>query len=303
MIPAESPPAFLKFEHLGVRFGQNQILEDICATVPRGGSTVLTGPNGAGKTTLLLCLVGAVPYSGRICLAAGKNGAPPRIGYVPQQLRTDSGLPLLVGEFLALDCQRRPLWLGVRPEARVRSLEMLSLVQAGHLARRRIGELSGGELRRVLLAAALAGEPDLLLLDEPAGGVDMRGERLFWEVLNTARIARNFTQLMVSHNLPLAAHHATHIICLNKSVCAQGAPRATLTAATLLRLFGAPIHLYPDQCDVADPACPQCGALDGPDHPPSDRPCPRACNGCSPHAAQGDAGATQAHAAGERPYA
>lgn len=122
----------------------------------------------------------------------------------------------------------------------------------------------------MLLAAALGHEPELLVLDEPEAGVDFQGERLFWEVLDTARREYGFTQLMVSHNLPLAAHYATHVICLNKCVRAEGPPRTTLTAATLLNLFGVPIHLYPDQCDGADPACPQCGALHGPDHLPSD---------------------------------
>ena len=94
---------------------------------------------------------------------------------------------------------------------------------------------------------------------------------------------------MVSHNLPLAAHYATHVICLNKCVRAEGPPRTTLTAATLLNLFGVPIHLYPDQCDGADPACPQCGALHGPDHLPSDPGqrlnvlAPLPCRGCALH--------------------
>ncbi|MGE9984408.1 metal ABC transporter ATP-binding protein [Desulfovibrio sp. SGI.169] len=259
------------FERLRVRRGCNVILDDICATVPHGGNTVLVGPNGAGKTTLLLCLIGEIGYTGRI-LSKGGSGAPrPRLGYVPQQLQMDGGLPLLVSEFLSLERQRRPLWLGLKAAARARARHLLELVRVEHLENRRMGDLSGGELRRVLLAAALGREPELLVLDEPEAGVDFQGERLFWEVLDTARRAYGFTQLMVSHNLPLAAHYATHVICLNKSVRAQGPPRNTLTAANLLNTFGVPIHLYPDQCGGEDPACPQCGAWYGPDHPPSDQ--------------------------------
>lgn len=154
--------------------------------------------------------------------------------------------------------QRSPLWLGLRRTERARAGRLLELVRAGHLADRRLGDLSGGELRRVLLAAALAREPELLVLDEPAAGVDVPGERLLWEVLDATRREQGFTQLMVSHNLPLAAHYATHVICLDKRVFAQGPPRSTLTSATLLHLFGVPIHLYPDQCGVGDPPCPQC---------------------------------------------
>lgn len=282
------------FEHLRVRRGCNVILDDICATVPHGGNTVLVGPNGAGKTTLLHCLIGEISYAGRILLKS-RNGAPrPRLGYVPQQLQIDAGLPLLVSEFLSLERQRRPLWLGLKAEARVRARQLLELVRAEQLENRRMGDLSGGELRRVLLAAALGHEPELLVLDEPEAGVDFQGERRFWEVLDTARRAYGFTQLMVSHNLPLAAHYATHVICLNKTVRAQGTPRNTLTAANLLDIFGVPIHLYPDQCGGADPACPQCGAWYGPDHlPPNQAPAsispqanslkPLPCQDCALH--------------------
>ncbi|MEG6503072.1 metal ABC transporter ATP-binding protein, partial [Desulfovibrio sp. 1214_IL3152] len=96
-------------------------------------------------------------------------------------------------------------------------------------------------------------------------GVDVQGERLFWEVLDEARRQQGFTQLMVSHNLSLAAHYATHIICLNKRVCAEGAPHEALGASVLTQLFGMPIHLYPDQCAPDDPSCPQCGAVCAPE--------------------------------------
>ena len=76
---------------------------------------------------------------------------------------------------------------------------------------------------------------------------------------------QGFTQIIVSHNLSLAAHYATHVICLNKKVCAEGAPHEALNASILMQLFGVPIHLYPDQCDSADPACPQCGAVCAPE--------------------------------------
>lgn len=267
MTGAENFSPAVVFEHLSVRRGRRRILEDVCASVPRGGNTVLIGPNGAGKTTLLLCLIGQVPYDGRIATHCG-GAARPRLGYVPQQLQMDGGLPLLVREFLALERQRRPLWLGLKKSVRVQARGLLALVRAEHLENRRLGDLSGGELRRVLLASALGHEPELLVLDEPEAGVDFQGERLFWEVLDAARREYGFTQIMVSHNLPLAAHYATHVICLDKTVRAQGPPRDTLTAATLLDLFGVPIHLYPDQCDGADPACPQCGALCGPAETP-----------------------------------
>ncbi|MDE5879595.1 MAG: metal ABC transporter ATP-binding protein [Desulfovibrio sp.] len=251
----------VRFEHVGVRAGGRVILEDVDAVAPAGSATVLMGPNGAGKTTLLHCLLGETPHSGSIVLAGGQ-----RMAHVPQQLVVERGLPLTVLEFLALGGQRRPLWLGVSTAARERGRALLESVDAGGLAGQRLGDLSGGELRRVLLAAALGHDPDLLVLDEAEAGVDVHGERLFWEVLDQARRERGFTLIMVSHNLPLAAHYATHVICLDRRVLAQGPPRTTLTAQLLLTLFGVPIHLYPDQCDLEGPACPQCGALSAPGH-------------------------------------
>jgi zinc transport system ATP-binding protein len=247
------------FENVCLSRGGNHILDGICATAPAGGSTVIVGPNGAGKTTLLLCLIGELAYTGCIQFAGAKRQ--PRMAYVPQLLSMDRSLPLRVSEFMALSCQRQPLWLGLRPFARAEARQLLQMVKAEHLEQSRMGDLSGGELRRVLLAAALGRNPELLVLDEPAAGVDVRGERLFWEMLDAARRERGFTQIMVSHNLPLVAHYATHVICLNKTVCAMGAPRATLISSTLMELFGVPIHLYPDQCDPEDPGCPQCGAV------------------------------------------
>ena len=251
----------VRFEHVGVRAGGRSILENVDAVAPAGGATVLMGPNGAGKTTLLHCLLGERAYSGRIVLEGGQ-----RVAHVPQQLVVERGLPLTVREFLALGAQRRPLWLGVSAAARLRGRALLETVDAADLEEQRLGDLSGGELRRVLLAAALGHDPDLLVLDEAEAGVDVHGERLFWEVLDAARRERGFTLIMVSHNLPLAAHYATHVICLDRRVLAQGPPRKTLTAPLLLSLFGVPIHLYPDQCDLEGPACPQCGALSAPGH-------------------------------------
>ncbi|HZF62282.1 MAG TPA: metal ABC transporter ATP-binding protein [Desulfovibrio sp.] len=253
------PAPSVCFENVCLSRGGNRILNNICATAPAGGSTVLVGPNGAGKTTLLLCLIGEMAYTGRIQFAGLERQ--PRMAYVPQHLIMDRSLPLRVCEFLALSRQRLPLWLGLRPWARSEGRQLLQMVKAEHLEQSRMGDLSGGELRRVLLAAALGRNPELLVLDEPAAGVDVRGERLFWELLDGARHERGFTQIMVSHNLPLVAHYATHVVCLNKTVCATGAPRATLTSSTLMELFGVPIHLYPDQCDPEDPGCPQCGVV------------------------------------------
>lgn len=254
--------AGVRFQNLAVNLGGKTILANVNATAPCGGATVLVGPNGAGKTTLLRCLLGECRHSGSIsfCNEHGDNCRRPVIGYVPQTLAVDPQMPLRVSEFLTLGHCKRPLWLGCSRDARKIAQTALELVDAPNLANQRVSALSGGELRRVLLASALSRKPDLLVLDEAEAGVDYRGERLFWELLDKTRHELGFSLIMVSHNLPLAAHYATHVICIKGTVVAQGAPEQTLTGQTLLQLFGVPIHLYPRECGVEGPSCPQCGA-------------------------------------------
>lgn len=226
------------FEDVTVNLGGVCILDRVSAVVPRGGCTAIVGPNGAGKTTMLLALLGEVHYRGRISSPGCPGGRLPRIGYVPQRLAFDRTMPITVTEFMGMGIQQKPFWFGVGSAARQRSRRVLAAVNAVHLAQRRLGALSGGELQRVLLALALQQEPKLLLLDEPAAGVDFQGEHVFCELLDQLRQAWGFTQLMVSHDLATVTHHATHVICLNHKVAAQGPPRLTLTQETLTAIFG-----------------------------------------------------------------
>lgn len=230
--------AAVTFENVTVALGGITILENISAKIPRGSCTAVVGPNGAGKTTLLLALLGEVPYTGGIRISPAGEGRRLRLGYVPQRLQFDRGMPLTVLEFMVMGWQRSPLWFGIRRSYRERAQELLSSVKADGLGKRRIGALSGGELQRVLLALALGQEPDLLILDEPASGVDFQGEYIFCELLDQLRREWGFTQLMVSHDLPTVTHHATHVICLNRKLAAEGAPHDVLTVETLTAIFG-----------------------------------------------------------------
>ena len=227
-MPGNSPA--IRARSLTVRRGTHIALHGIDATIPQGSGTVLVGPNGAGKTTFLLCLAGELSYSGQIDISP-VGGRTPRIAFVPQYVTPAAHMPLTVMEFLSLSGNSRPLWLGLGGTARRRAAQALDLVHAGNLLHRPLCGLSCGESRRVLLAAA--------------------------------RRERGFTQIMVTHNLPLAAHYATHVIALNQTLIAQGPPHAVLTASVMLRLFGVPIHLYPDQCAPLERACATCGAQCG----------------------------------------
>jgi len=231
-----SPEPAVRFDEVTVKCGDISILDRVSATAPQGSCTVIIGPNGAGKTTLLLALLGEIDYMGRIVLGTGDH--PPRVGYMPQRFTFDRGMPLTVSEFLVIGFQKTPLWFGLNTNLRRQAGEALASVKADHLADRAIGALSGGELQRVLLALALQQDPDLLVLDEPSAGVDFQEELIFCELLDGLRQRRGFTQLMVSHDLATVTHHATHVICLNRRVAAEGAPRQTLTAENLTAIFG-----------------------------------------------------------------
>ncbi len=257
--PQETESA-VRFEQVTVERGGISILDAVTATVPKGSCTAIIGPNGAGKTTLLMALLGEIGFQGKITW--GNTDKSPRIGYVPQRLSFDRGMPLTVSEFLAMGFQKKPLWFGIVPGIHNRSREILAQVKAEHLATRKIGALSGGELQRVLLALALRQDPELLVLDEPSAGVDFRGELIFCELLDKLRTSKGFTQLMVSHDLATVTHHATHVICLNRKVAAEGPPRLTLTGENLTAIFGMHMGLVssrsmPDNRAVCSAPCCQ----------------------------------------------
>jgi len=230
----------ITFQDVTVTKGGVRILERVNASVARGSATAVIGPNGAGKTTLLLALLSQLPYDGRILIAATPRGQA-RLGYVPQFLDFDRGMPMTVTDLMVMGPQRRPLWAGRARRQREAAMALLVQVGAEPLADRRLGALSGGELQRVLLALAIQRDPDILILDEPSSGVDVAGETLLCELLETLRAARGFTQVMVTHDLSLVTAHATDVICLNRRVMGQGPTQTTLTPAVLAATFG--IHL------------------------------------------------------------
>ena len=223
------------FDNVTVTLGGVQILDGVTAAVPKGSSAAIIGPNGAGKTTLLLALLGQAPYSGRIVM---NHGGRPRLGYVPQVLDFDRGMPVTVLDAMVMGRQRRPLWFGHARKRRDEAVALLARIKADHLVSRRLGALSGGELQRVLLALALQERPEVLILDEPSAGVDVSGGSLLCELLDSLQIEQGFTRIMVTHDLSMVAAHADYVICLNRKVFGQGPTMQTLTANILAATFG-----------------------------------------------------------------
>jgi zinc transport system ATP-binding protein len=185
----------LEISSLTLRPGDRALLTDFSLSVARGSLHAVVGPNGAGKTTLLAAILGLVPFTGRIVAHWAARG---RIGYVPQQFHVDRTLPVTVADFLALTRQARPVCIGITAATRRRIALLLDRVGLPGLADRPLSVLSGGELRRALLANALDPLPELLILDEPLSGLDEAGAKWLDDTL--VSLKGEVTTLMVSHD-------------------------------------------------------------------------------------------------------
>jgi zinc transport system ATP-binding protein len=228
-------PALLEVEGLAVRRQREVLLDGIGLQVKRGSIHAVVGPNGAGKSTLLSAILGQIPFDGRIVLNWIGSGA---IGYVPQSFAVDPTLPVTVADFLALTRQRRPVCLGVTRHARREIARLLARVGLTGLEERPLAVLSGGELRRVLLAHALDPEPELLMMDEPTAGLDEAAVRILEEILVDSRRIGRLTVLMVSHDLDQVRRIADRVTVLDRKVLAEGSP-GILTEAGVRELLPA----------------------------------------------------------------
>ena len=210
----------LTLRGLHVELGGHTILQNVDAELEAGKITALVGLNGAGKSTLLRVLLGEVSYKGLIRYHCGHDHSKPspsQVGYVPQRLRNEAHLPLTVADFLGLALQIRPLFLGLGKAAKQRMANILNGVGASEtLLSRPVEKLSGGELQRVLLALAMEPHPELLLLDEPAAGIDYQDEERFYQLIAAINAKTGVTVLLVSHDLALISRLAHRVWYLDK---------------------------------------------------------------------------------------
>jgi zinc transport system ATP-binding protein len=221
---------FLEVKNLHVAIGGVPILEDVTFSLEKGDVIAIIGPNGAGKTMLFRTLLGLQPYQGEI-----RWSQPPRIGYVPQRLTIDTQFPLTVEEFFRLKMPHN-FW---KSTAITDKLIITSLEEVGmaHKIRSRIGELSFGELQRVLISYALFENPNILLFDEPTTGIDIGAEITVYELLRKIADSRDLTMLLISHDLHVIYEFADKVICLNREMLCYGVPRQVLTPQALEELY------------------------------------------------------------------
>ena len=236
-------------KNLSVALGGTEILRGLSGELVRHKITALLGLNGSGKTTMLRALLKDIPYTGEIRFHCGHDHSKPNprhVGYVPQKLRIESNMPLTVRDLLGVAMQRRPIFLGFRANLTKLMSTMLQEVGASEsLLDKPLEKISGGEQQRVLLALALQPEPELLLLDEPAAGIDFQDQEKFYDLICRLNRERGTTMLLVSHDVSMVTKHAHHVLCLKDGqIHCQGTPQQINTPETLQQIFGKERSLF-----------------------------------------------------------
>ena len=232
-------PYLIKLEDVAIGYDKIALLDSINLSIQHGQFWGIIGPNGGGKTTLLKTMIGLIlPLEGKVLYSRDQ---PLIFGYVPQRENFDRIFPISAAEVVAMGRYIRiTVGRGVKKEDWKIVMECLEKVEISHLKNRPFRSLSGGEKQRTLIARALAGEPDVLILDEPTASMDIRGETAIMGLIERIREKDNLTVLMVSHFLNTVAKFADHAIVIDKDINTfrAGPKEEVFHGETLSRVFG-----------------------------------------------------------------
>ena len=214
------------------------MVEDTYLQISRGEFVGIVGPSGSGKTTLLKAIMGTHP------VAHGSITVLPQItiGYVPQVETVDWYFPVTVEEVIVMTRSRTTWWPRITADERAAVRDVLGKLGIADVAQRHIRELSGGQQQRVFLARAMFRNPDILIMDEPTSGVDVRTRHEILHLLADLH-ASGLTILLTTHDLNGLAAHLPRLVCFNKTVIADGNPREVLTSQVLEATYGAPMEV------------------------------------------------------------
>lgn len=246
----------LNVENLCVKINGRHIIEGISFSVDEGSIVAIIGPNGAGKTTMVKAVLGLIPCTGSVSIF-GKpfKGKHPdfRIGYVPQRLEFDRTFPLTVSELLMFTVPPAYFIPFIKKrQGRAYINKLLELVGVQDLAYRNIGSLSGGELQRVMIAKSIVNKPGILVLDEPASGVDIEGQERFYDLIRRLNKEQGLTIILISHDLNVVYRFADNVLCLNQRLICSGKPAEALTDEVIKSVYGEMMGAYIHTCHGND---------------------------------------------------
>ena len=215
----------LNVSNLTVEISNNLILNNLTFKIKRGITLAVVGPNAAGKTTLFRALLNLIPYSGKIEWI-GKV----KIGYVPQILSVRD-MPISVKEFLSFKNES---------EVDIKAV-LASVGLSGETADKGLAALSGGQMRRVLIAWAIVDKPDVLLFDEPTSGVDLDSEEAIYGMLRSLTVKNGITLMLISHDLHIVREYSDYALAVNKCMVFFGESKEVMKPETQRLIYGEPI--------------------------------------------------------------
>lgn len=243
------PQEIIRVEDISFYYDSIPALENVNLTVYRGDFLALIGPNGSGKTTLLKIMVGLLkPASGRV-LIFGKEIEKFRdwhkIGYIQQKATNfDTSFPISVEEVIASSLNSSPVSRKkFKTSQKSKIIEVLSTVGLDQLIHRPINSLSGGQQQRVLIARSLITEPEILLLDEPTSGVDLKAQEDFYDLLGNLNKQYNLTIVLVTHDFGIVNKHVNKVACLNQKLIYHGRHEEFCSSAAVQEFLRGGHHL------------------------------------------------------------
>jgi len=244
-----SRKAVIEIDMVDFAYDGDLILEDISLTVKEGDFLGVVGPNGSGKSTLLKIILGLIhPLSGTVrVFGQPPEGARHLTGYVPQHADLDSSFPISVKDVVLIGrLGKAPCLGGYRKADRQAAEEAMQEVEIYNLRNQRFGTLSGGQKQRVLMARALVGKPDLLLLDEPTTSVDGRVEQDIYELLK--KLNEKVTIVLVSHDVGFISTYVNRVACVNRGLSCDRTEH--ITGDMIEACYGGPVHMLKHKCEL-----------------------------------------------------
>ena len=245
------PSAAIAARGLAAGYGSKAIWSEANFSIPSGSFTAILGPNGAGKSTLIRLILGLLhPLAGKLeVLGESPRRGNPRIGYVPQGSTFDPELSIRGRDFVGLgvDGHRWGVRLTGREQGAAATDVAIAAVSAQSYADRQLGRLSGGEQQRLLLAQALVGQPNLLLMDEPLSHLDVRNQGAIVQLISEVARERHLTVLLIAHDVNPLLSHIDHVLYIAQGKLAMGRPADIITSETLSAIYSAPVEVLRDR--------------------------------------------------------